>query len=337
MFRRFVAGFVALATCVVVAPAAVATGLDPLPLAGFGQILVDDARQRVYLSGGASSNTVVALDSRGRVVKKADGQFGATGLVLSADGKTLFAALATGDAISAISTETFKETARYSTGPQTCPVHLARTGGILWFGYGCADAWTGGVGRLDPAATAPVSLNEQGEALFQNAPLVRAAGDTVVAGQLATSLSSTWVYRAENGALTRIVNGEVAGSNLTDLSLTATGSTLFTAAGSRAQVQAFATESLAAQGAYDSGHSANAVTISKESTHVATGAYTSRPKAVLVYRLGQTTAVRSYELDGYVLADRGLAFSADEKSLYAVVQGANDPRPRLVVLSRPFD
>lgn len=310
---------------------------DVLPLPGFGDLVVDDAHERVFVSGGGSSNSVVVVDEHGRVKKKIDNQFGATGLVLSEDAKTLYVAQAAGDAISAIDTTTFAEKARYPTGARTCPTHLARTGAVVWFGYGCEDSWTGGVGKLDPAATTPVSLDEQGDVLFQSAPLVTSAGTTVVAGQLTTSPSSVHVYQAgTDGKLTPGASGDAAGGNLTDVALSPDGTSAYTAAGSRTQVQGFATVDLSGRGSYSTGPYPNAVVAAPNGTHVATGAYTTRNKAVTVFGVGGTVPVKSYDLDGAVPANRGLAFSADTKRLYVVLQGTTDPRPRLEVFSRPL-
>ncbi|SER98661.1 hypothetical protein [Lentzea albida] len=316
--------------------AARATGGDVLPLPGFGDLAVDDARERVFVSGGRSSNSVVVVDEHGRVKKKIDNQFGASGLVLSEDARTLYVAQAAGDAISAIDTTTFAETARYPTGARTCPAHLARTGTVVWFGYGCEDEWNGGVGRLDPAAATPVTLDEQGDVLFQGAPLVTSAGTTVVAGQLTTSLSGVHVYRAEAGGLTPGASGDAPGGNLTDVALSPDGTGMYTAAGSRTQVQGFATEDLSGRGSYSTGPYPNAVAPSPNTTHVATGAYTTRSKAITIFPVGGTVATRSYDLGGAVPADRGLAWSADSQRLYAVLQGTTDPRPRLEVFSRPL-
>jgi DNA-binding beta-propeller fold protein YncE len=334
--RRLLVLACAILTTMAAAPAVAAAEPDLLPLPGFGDLAVDDTKRRVFVSGGASSNTVAVVDDDGDVVRTIENQYGATGLLLSADGRTLYVALSAGDAITAISTETYTETARYPTGAQTCPTHLARTGGQIWFGYGCPDSWDGGIGKLDPAATPPVSLAQHGDTLFQSAPLVAAASDTVVAAQPATSLSALQVYRAESGGLTPGAAGGVAGSNLTDVTVSPDAETLFTAAGSRTFVQGFTTVDLSGQGSYTTGPYPNAVVTSADGVHVVTGAYTTRTKAINIFRSGQTTPVRSYDLDGHVLANRGLAWSGDNRYLYAVLQAANDSRPRLVVFSRPL-
>ncbi|MGI5506289.1 hypothetical protein [Lentzea sp. CA-135723] len=337
MIRRVLAVGLTVLALGSAATAAQATGDDPLPLPGFGDLVVDDAQERVFVSGGSSSNSVVVVDEHGRLKKKIDNQFGATGLVLSEDGKTLYVAQAAGDAISAVDTTTFAEKARYATGARTCPTHLARTGTVVWFGYGCEDEWSGGVGKLDVAAATPVSLDEQGDVLFQSAPLVTSAGTTVVASQLITSLTSVHVYQAgSDGKLEPGASGDVAGGNLTDVALSPDGTSAYTASGSRTQVQGFATVDLSGRGSYSTGPYPNAVAASPTTQHIATGAYTTRNKAVTVFPLGGTVPVKSYDLDGSVLANRGLAWSADAKRLYAVLQGPADSRPRLEVFSRPL-
>lgn len=317
----------------ITAPAAHATS-DTLPLPGYGDMVVDDARHRVFVSGGASANSVVVLDFRGRVIKKIDNQFGATGLVLSEDGKTLYVAQAAGDAVSAISTETYAETGRFATGAQTCPTHLARTGALVWFGYGCDDRFTGRIGRLDTAAAPPaVVLDKQGAIRFQRAPIVSSTGAAtgpVFAAQTELSQSSVQVYAVENAELKPGAAGEPAGSNLTDVALSADGMTAFTASGSRDHVQGLSTTDLSGRGAYFTGPYPNAVATSADGRYLATGAYTTRNKAITVFRVGDTVPARAFSLGESVLAKRGLAWSRDGETLFAVVQRANDARPSFV-------
>ncbi|MFI0486565.1 YncE family protein [Actinomadura sp. 9N215] len=115
--KKVATGLVALTAglgLVAAAVSASAAGGGPLPLPVFADIVVDDAHKRVFITGGASTNAVVVADYSGHVRKTIDGRHGASGMVPSADGKTLYVALAAGDAISAIDTKTLKETARQS-------------------------------------------------------------------------------------------------------------------------------------------------------------------------------------------------------------------------------
>jgi DNA-binding beta-propeller fold protein YncE len=300
---------------------------------------VDQAHKRVFVSGGAASNGIVVLDFSGHTVKTLNGQYGATGLVLSEDGKTLYAALAAGDAISAIDTATLAESRRFPTGAQTCPTHLARTGTLVWFGYGCDATWNGRIGKLDPAAAAPVVL-DKGNVVFQTAPLLSSAGGAagpLVATQLELSLADSHVFTVSAGELVTGPAGEVFGSNVLDVGLSPDGSTLESAAGSRDRVEAFATTDLARRGTYATGPHPNAVRVSADGKHVAVGAYTSRSKAIWVFAVDAATPVNSYGLDGDVLANRGLAWSTDSRYLFAITQGAADVQPRFTVFSRPTE
>ncbi|WP_433263651.1 hypothetical protein ACQPZF_32815 [Actinosynnema sp. CS-041913] len=311
---------------------------DRLPLPGYGDIAVDQAHQRVFVSGGPTANGIVVTDFRGRVTKRIDGQQGATGLVLSADGASLYVALAAGDAISVISTETLAETGRFEVGPQTCPTHLARTGALVWFGYGCAADWNAKIGKLDPAVGVDIG-KVHGNATFQRAPLLASNGTDagpLVAGQLSLSQSTVRVFTQRGGELTASASGDVVGASLNDLSVTPDGATLYSASGSRDHVEAFAPANLARRGAYRTGTRPVAVAASPDSAYLATGIGTSGDNDVRVYAAGGTQPVRTVQVDrSETVATRGLAWGSDLKRLFLVTQDAVDPAPRLVIVNDP--
>lgn len=328
----------AAAMPIVLAPSAAAA--PELPLSGFGDIAVDDVHERVFVSGGASSNGIVVTDFSGRVRKVIENQPGADGLELSADGSRLYVALSAGDSVSVIDTATLTETARHPTGAGTCPTHLARTGGLIWFGYGCPDEnWTGKIGKLDPAAADPVQGDQQGDVRFQRAPLLTATGadaGPLVAGQLSLSLSRVQVYSVSSGALTAGASGDVVGASLTDLDVT--GDTVFSAAGGRDRVEAFATADLARRGAYAARPRPSAVSLSPDGAFVAAGALTTDGNDVLVYEVGGATPVNTVSLDsGETALPRGLAWSGDQEYLFIVTRHNNDPEPHLEIERRPAD
>lgn len=333
------AGVAGLVAAAFVAPTA-AQAADTLPLPNYGDIAVDDVHQRVFVSGGSTTNGVVVTDFSGKVKKTINGQSGATGLALSADSTKLYVALAAGDAISVIDTTTFAETARYPVGSQLCPTHLARTGAIVWFGYGCESDWTGKIGKLDTSVTPPaVTLDQQGDALFQRAPLLSSTGadaGPLVAGQLSLSLSTVRVFTVAGGTLTEDVSGDVVGASLNDISLAPNAVTFFTASGSRDHAEAFAPGDLSGRGSYATGFRPNAVAVSPDNGFVAIGRNTSGADDVFVYEDGGSVPVNAFDLDsGDLVAPRGVAWSGDQKRLFVITQTATNAAPHLFVISKP--
>src|SRR4051812_21813845 len=77
---------------------------------------VDAAHQHIFFSQGNGSTGILVTDLSGTPITTIADEPGATGLALSADGGTLYAALADGDVIAAIDTATLTESARYPTG-----------------------------------------------------------------------------------------------------------------------------------------------------------------------------------------------------------------------------
>jgi len=315
-----------------------ASAASSLALPGYGDIAVDEVHQQVFISGGPTANTVLVTNFSGQVTKTIDNEPGAAGLELSADGTKLYTALSAGDGLAVIDTTTFAETARYATGAQTCPTHLARTGTLIWYGYGCEGTFTGKIGKLDTAAATPVPVgNLQGNARFQRAPLLAATGtDTgpLVAGQLALSSSMVQTYGVQAGALNPVANGDVVGASLTDLDITPDGATLFSAAGSRDRVDALSPTDLSRRGAYSVRPRPDAVSLNADNTYVATGAITGDNNDVLVYKLGASVPAKTVALGaGDVVAPRGLAWSASQNRLFVISLHDNQPAPSLTVVT----
>lgn len=174
---------------------------------------------------------------------------------------------------------------------------------------------------------------------FQRAPYLAATRDDgpLVAGQLELSLSELTVFSVSGGTLTGGASGSVTGSNLTDLGVSPCGERqLFTAAGSREEVGAYATTDLAGRGVYRTSAFPNSTAASPRGCFIAAGRRTGEGKGVHVYRIGGAAPVRSFALGaGVVLAPRGLAWCATEKLLFAVVLSARGGASSLRALANP--
>ncbi|SCL62225.1 YncE family protein [Micromonospora yangpuensis] len=319
---------------------ATADSATPLGLPAYGDHVVDDDHGHVFVSGGPTGNGVVVTNRYGGVVKTITGQYGATGLALDAPRDRLYVANAAGDAVSVIDLHSLTEIDRIPTGAQTCPTHLTRTDEVLWFGYGCEGTWNGGIGRIEfpepePPAEPQVTLNRQGSTAFQRAPLVTAHDDCagpLVAGQPYLSLSTVYVYDVDDAhELDTRTSGTAPGSNLYDIALDQRGEILFTGAGSRNNAPAYSTEDLSGRGSYHSGYHPLAVAPTADDLHIAVGVRATGDD-VYVYELGGVIPTERLDLTGDVLAPRGLAWSADGDTLYAVSEPPAGGSPTLHVV-----
>jgi sugar lactone lactonase YvrE len=101
-------------------------------------ILPDAGRSRLFVSAGHGSTSIRVVGYDGTLLGTIPNQQGASGLALSADGTTLYAALADADAISMIDTTTLVELRRVTV--PRCPDELTLAGSRLWFTHGCTSS-----------------------------------------------------------------------------------------------------------------------------------------------------------------------------------------------------
>ncbi|WP_327245265.1 YncE family protein [Streptomyces sp. NBC_01320] len=113
-----------------------------------GGIVADGALKRVFV-GDRSAGKILAADYTGALVDSVSGVSGVSGLVVSDDGATLYAAAEGSHEIVALDAATLDVKARYAVATDTGPRHVAFAGGKVWFTYG--DQWDGNLGSVDPA------------------------------------------------------------------------------------------------------------------------------------------------------------------------------------------
>ncbi|MFE0530825.1 YncE family protein [Micromonospora parva] len=324
--RGFTLAFAALTAGLLVgavpghSQAAVAPTVTPLPLKTVGDVV--SAGDRVFVSGGRSSTDVVVTSATGAVVGTLSGLPGPTDLLLSADRRTLYVALPSANAIAAFDTGSLIESARYDTGAGECPSSLALTGRYLWFGYGC-DQWGGNIGQIDLGRQPARLSTHVAEQDFHDFPLLAAAGQNrsvLLAGQPGLSPASAYAYGiGAAGTLTTLRTNawSALGSNLRDIALDPTGTTLYTAAGAPYEVQAFPFADISTPSAtYRTGAYPNAVEVSRDGTRIAGGADASYDPDVFVFTPDGTELAR-FEL-GDELSPGALAWSPNGARLYAV-------------------
>jgi hypothetical protein len=280
---------------------------------------------RVFISGGRDSTTIVVTDAAGAITGTIDGLAGPTDLLVSNDRRTLYVALPEVDAIAAYDTGSLLVSARYDTGAGDCPAKLAHTGRFLWFGYGC-DQWGGEIGRIDLARQPAVVTTGVTGQDFYGAPRPATAlrnNKVLFVGQESLSPWTGYSYSiGTGGALTRVstTDHSSVGSNLGDAALSPTGATVYTASGAPYHLQSFSMTDLTQHGLdYPTTAYPNAVELTRDGARIAGGSFAWYDPDVFVFN-ADGTAVTQFELGGqdHVLTDGGLAWAPNGRRLYAI-------------------
>jgi hypothetical protein len=280
---------------------------------------------RVFVSGGRTSTQIVVTDAAGKITGTLDDLPGPTDLLLSNDRKTLYVTLPTADAIAAFDTGSLRESARYSTGSETCPGSLAYTGRFVWFGYGC-DQWGGNVGRIDLARQPAVVTMKVIDRDFYDTPLVASAlrnTKVLLVGQPSLSPATDYSYKIGSGGTltqTSVTNHGDVGSNLEDIALDPTGTTAYAANGYPYHVLSLDMTDLTKLGTkYATGPYPNSVDVTRDGTRIAGGAFAWYDPDVFVYNR-DGSEVTQFDLGGqdHVLVPSGLAWAPNASRLYAI-------------------
>ncbi|MFE0649985.1 Ig-like domain repeat protein [Streptomyces sp. NPDC059534] len=323
---------------------AAADSSKALAMSSVGDMVVDGVHRKIFISDPYLGK-VVATDYAGTVLSTVTGLPGVTGLALSADGGSLYAAVPGADAVVALDAQAVTETARYATGEGTDPAYVALAGGRIWFGYGTNE--DGDIGSIDASGEQPVvTLGQDAEIDYSGAPrLVSSPTDPNAIA--AVSSYYHWfrigAYDVSTGTAVRTARSpeseSSSGGMVSDLAYTQDGSRLITAtAGNRHRV--WQTSDLTQVGAYASEYHGAAVAVAPDGT-VAAGSDAWYGPDVFVYRPGETKAVRQYDFPntgttgaGDSLADSALAWEPGGSRLFAVTM-ASGGSARLHVLDEP--
>ncbi|AWS44302.1 hypothetical protein DKM19_26080 [Streptosporangium sp. 'caverna'] len=185
----------------------------------------------------------------------------------------------------------------------------------LWVGHGC-DNGPGGVVGLDLSAAtpAPTPMAVGGEHL--GAPVLAAAGDTLVVGETGTHHADLLVYDVGDG--TPELRGTIDGRTwridyLNDLALTSDGSTLVAAADAPGHFTRYDTTTLTRIGTYGDGWDGypSAVAIGSGGAYVAAGRQWGSTDLTL-YDAATGAAMFSADQPDAELLQDGVAFSGSD-------------------------
>lgn len=272
---------------------------------------------RVFVS---ADDRIIVADTGGNLTGGVvTGLSGVRELAVNADETRLYAALTGSNEVAEIDTASLAVTRRIDLSAHPCPSTLALLGERLWVGHGCDDG-PGGVVGLDLSAATPAPAAVGGEHL--RAPVLAAAGDTLVVGRASLHHADMLVYDVGGG--TPELRGTIDGEEwrvdyLRDLALTSDGTTLFSAADTPGHLTRYDTTTLGATGTYGDGWDGypSAVALGSGGAYVAAGR-----------QWGST------DLTLYDAATGAAMFAADQPDAEPLLDGVAFSGPDVFVLLR---
>jgi DNA-binding beta-propeller fold protein YncE len=321
-------------------PPTTAPGSDldvKIPLSGFGDMLVDEARGRVYISGGKGTNSVVVTDLDGGNQQTVGIGRGGGGMTLSPDGTKLYVALVDSDGIAIIDLATYAVDWYYvgtHDGVPTCPRDVAWAAGQLWFGWGCDNA-PAGIGKVDPETRAYDLAMAQGrtDSRITSAPLlatVPSQPNILIAGETGTNPALLFRFEATPTELHQLVMRRTDGGSVRQLAVTPDGGQVIVPSGAPYYHPVLSTADLTEVHQYPTTAYPNAAAVRSDGL-VAAGSNAAYDKDVFIFEPGGSTPIATYEFGhlpdqetwAHTLVDGGLAWSGDR--IYAVTHISSEP------------
>ncbi|MFI9550113.1 hypothetical protein [Nonomuraea endophytica] len=275
---------------------------------------------KVFVS---AEDRIVVTNAQGDLTGSITGLSSVYGLAATADGSTLYAAVAGSNQVAEIDTGTLEIRRRIDLPEHPCPTSLALTGERLWVGYGCFDQFQGGFLALDLTATSPTPVAIGLD--LHSAPKVVAAGDTLVVGEVTTIPSDLHVYDTSGPNPTP--RGKIDGvthdqSEVRDLALTSDGTHVISAFDTQHRFDTWNTTTLSWVRRYGRPYEVfpTGLAISPGDAYVAGGFGWNSD--VTVYDAATGAAVFSGDNPAGSFVTGGLVFSGT--NLYALLRGSGD-------------
>lgn len=302
-----------------VAGPASADSAKVLPVKSVGDIVVDGAHQRVYVSD-PTGGTIVVTDYSGTVKATLTGLSGVSGLALSADSGQVYAAVKGGNRIVSVETSTYTPTASHPVG--VAPGDLEVVDGRIWFTHGTD------FGSLDTSGPEPVvRLSQRGDVGFSGAFGMFLASDPAVPGVLvAGNGGDLAVYDVSADGAALRVKGSMD-TAVKQLDLTPDGKQVLTSWGDPEYgygLGSYSTADLTEQSGYPIDAYPNAVRVAPDGS-VAGGSFSWYDPDVHVHRPGDPVPVREYDFPNTgnssgadTLVDGALAWAPDSSRVFAV-------------------
>jgi hypothetical protein len=285
-----------------------------------GGIVADGVHQRVFV-GDSAGGTILAADYSGKLLQTASGFAGVSDLALSADGSTLYAAVADSHEIVALNPVSLEVMARHDIGAGAILNQVAFAGGKPWFTYrtlGTDGFYHGNLGSIDPAAEPgqQVRLEQmpEGVAPYWNGALLDAEPTAPGLLSVAHNGGSSGALNVldVSGEAPQVVAKSETGHSFADADLVPGAAEVLTN-GTRTWAYADGrlteTRALAQWGTY--GDIAPNGTLAQVTT-----------TSVAIYKPGATQPVRTFESGNYYMAEA--VWAPDSSRVFALVGNGTD-------------
>jgi DNA-binding beta-propeller fold protein YncE len=224
------------------------------------------AHGELFVSDGHGGSGVKVYTTSGKLVHNIADEPGADGMVVSADGNTVYVAQSATNKISAINTATFAHT-EFTV--DSCPTNLALAAGRLFYSFGCdSDPWASGVSSIDPSSggTPVAALTNQYEP-----PLLAAAGATLAVAVAGLSPAPLATYTSDGAGVVTPLGSIQDNDGINDLAISSDGDNLYTAAPAGAQFKKYDSATLSQVGEFAGSAYPSAVAVSPNGEDLAGG------------------------------------------------------------------
>jgi len=296
-----------------------------LPITSFGQIVADTASGYLFISD-PDQNEILVTNLTGQEVTTIGDQDGVRGIALSSDGSTLYAALGTGDAVTAISTSTLAQTASYPLPAGDAPQDVALESGDLWVSYSTATPGDAAIGDIDVTASTPAFETQANMGGWSSAPQIAADpqdSGVLVAAEPSVSPTATASYDVSADPATVTDQATITSCGTEeDLAVVPGGADFILACASLTSEDVFSTADLSEAGSYASTDFPDAVAIDANGD-VAAGTENGQTGIpdIYVYQQNASTPISTFNLNdsGANVAPAGLAWAPDGLELFAVM------------------
>lgn len=306
----------------------------PAELPGFGDILVDGAREQVFVSSGIAGSSITVFDFDGTVVGTITGASGANAMVL--ENGLLYVLLGNDAAVDVIDAASLERIDRIDVPAPSAPSYMVQAADKLWFGTGECSQWDSKLASLDPATGVVETFLDPSNGSYYCPAVAAAPGNpgTILVWEAGLSPATIQVFDVSTGVPQLVASKRTDLGNLQDISVNATGDTFYTASGAPYEIDGWRVSDLTKVSRYPTGPYPTAIEVSGDGTRIAAGLNAPYDPDLFIFDVEDSTPTFQFDFgsDAGSVLPGGIDLSPDGRLVFAVI-GDHTTTPRLRVMS----